>query len=86
MATKAAIHSEREIGCFDPCTPINRKTKELVTNAAYSQNDSTATLPFSVRKPTGPMFPRMMPAVNVASTPEDWSARRGEKSRRLQWW
>ena len=54
-----------------PVIPRSRKTKEFATNAAYSQNDSTAIFPFVEMAPRGPRFPRIRPAVKVASTPEN---------------
>ncbi len=48
--------------------PITRNTRELATNAAYSQNASTASL--SLTENTPRELPSIMPAVSVASTPD----------------
>src|ERR1700743_2055644 len=58
--------------CCASCAPISRKTRELATNATYSQNGPSACLPAAEMEPDERKLPTTRPAVKAASTPEHW--------------
>src|SRR5271154_3281052 len=58
--------------CCASCVPINRKIRELATNATYSQNGPKACRPAAEIEPDERKLPTTSPAVKAASTPEQW--------------